>query len=232
VTSKAKSILADLPPELAAVLKQRIAFLKEMGKDWDGEFGFARDVTRTKAFASPEAPAKPGWEATLTPEELREIKEYTSSQSKYNAPLRHSGSWNIVLTEAKLKILDRAIGKAGKYDAPIVVYRGTRFDQSFIEAKLVPGLVFKDEGYFSTSFDTDTALGFSGSASGSIVFEILATRGASVENITRVRGEHELLMKRGTRFLVLDIIEDGQMVQSRTQKVVTKRIVRLLQLKP
>ena len=129
--------------------------------------------------------------------------------------------------------LDSTIAKAGDLPEPAVVWHGTKVGptldslgaegvglsrearEELLERRLADwaeetyavGSEITFPGFTSTSLRSDAALDASLSTSSpGIVFEIVATRGAYVQPVTRFDDEWEILLARGSRFRVVNVI--------------------------
>lgn len=146
------------------------------------------------------------------------LKRYTgSSYELVNDKLRgvrqfEAGSWNA--TEAK-KItgqMDRAMAKSS-VDQAVTVYRGVDKkvfgEWNDIADDMLPGMVFTDQGFSSTS--TDVKLLNSWGGRGKYEIEVLVpegSRGIYVQSISHFPHERELILDRGSSFRVISAQND------------------------
>jgi len=99
-----------------------------------------------------------------------------------------------------IRDLDRIIARAPPLEAPMVVYRGTKFD--VFEG--VPGRVYHIDMFSSAAFDLKWALMYAGHDKRSgLIQRITLARGtrvlaAALVNLWHADGEYEVIMPRGT----------------------------------
>lgn len=104
-------------------------------------------------------------------------------------------------------ILDRIFSRSDmRLPESMPVYRGVDSTRVFGQmSKARPGDVVTDWGFGSFTGNRRVASDFGASNSGGVLFELIApkgTRSAYVESITNARGEQELIMPRGTTFVI------------------------------
>lgn len=115
-----------------------------------------------------------------------------------------------------VKALDDFIAHTPKYPGDQRLYRGVALPAADA-AKLVPGAVFSDKAYASTSSDMKSSLSFIGpradpAGKTQVLIQIQGHRsGVSVSHITGAKGEGEVLFARGTRFRVEKVSEVNYM---------------------
>lgn len=139
------------------------------------------------------------------------VKLYTgSSYEDINGILRNTistssmSSASLTLVEMATDDLTDMIRQAPQITSAVKLYRGMQLD---VDSKLYRditkvGTVFKDSGFVSTSVAKSTAFG------GNVRMEILVPKGsklAYVDSISRLQGEKEALLQRGSMFYVRSI---------------------------
>lgn len=103
---------------------------------------------------------------------------------------------------------------------PITTFRGTELDMfgvsSVSELESMTGDVVRDLGFSSTSINPGSAF------NGSVAMQIEippGTRGAYVANVSQFPGEREFVLAPGTRFRILEVVQDGSNARVRVEVV-------------
>jgi hypothetical protein len=143
----------------------------------------------------------------MTGTEAKAVLDYQSSSGFLNGKLRSDQPLGASATEG-VKNLDSAFSKCPPLAEDITTYRGL---PGGIKLKLVEGgvgTVIQDKGYVSTSKNKHTAESF---GNGSYLY-ITSPKGTKVLDLNATlkqkslhKGEHEVLLPRGTRFKVTKI---------------------------
>jgi hypothetical protein len=161
----------------------------------------AKTIAQKKAYLSKQTTK---WEATLKPEELKSIQNYTSSGFIYmNTALRED---NVEGHSYESKINDAQSGLLkGSLKKPMTVYRGMNASGNNLQKILDTmdvgvGQTFTDKAFVSTSIDKNSAFG------GNIKMHIIlpeGTKGAYVDPVSSVPGEREYILPHHTKFKVI-----------------------------
>lgn len=141
------------------------------------------------------------------------------------------------------KLLDSAIDKAPKVQK--VVYRGVQefgtasIDraggaENWIKQNYVPGEEIVIDGYQSSTPDPNIALEYFSGSNGAL-FEIVTPEGLNITNKSGLKGEKEVLLPRGSRYVVSSvrkvnevIYEDSDVEFESPQQAENVTIVRLI----
>jgi hypothetical protein len=145
--------------------------------------------------------------AGLTPAESAALKGYTLTDYRHlNSPLWHGKP----LAPAQVKQvghLDAIFARQKPLEQPVRCWRGFSGDEKRTKEILAQmkkaqkaGTVVEWPGYTSTSIHPGL-----GRAFGMVRFEIQVRHGVYLEGFSGVRGEHEMLLPRGSRFRVLGV---------------------------
>ncbi len=151
----------------------------------------------------------------LTDAQKQALKNYTNgSYNHLNKKLR-SGQ-PLDTGQAHLAFaMDQAL-KNSSFTKDGVVYRGIANPTAFFGPEIKKGTIVLDNGYLSTSKNYSTASGFSGGgfSGGGMIARILVKAGdpgLDVSGFSLHSGEHEVVLPRGSMFIVKDII--GKIVE-------------------
>ena len=161
------------------------------------------------------------WVEGLSFEEYSALYEYKKEGFRsLNRALRdHDGDLSLLPPEDRLRAegLDAALEKAPAFEKPVVVYRG-RLPDAVLEAfeageeETLPGQVFGDPAYTSTSLYSGIARAYSGSSRfPDSVGRITLPPGtkAGCVDVVFDKGQHELLLPRGAGFRIDSAYRDG-----------------------
>lgn len=156
--------------------------------------------------------------ADLTYEENGTLTRYTgASFRRINEGLR-SGEPLTKAVQRDVDDMHAAFGKARALDEDVVVHRG--IDEMHPVAvhaesgKLQPGAVIRDDGFLSTSLDTQVAEEFAlWGKKGGYRFELTATRGT--RTLAGDRFESELIFNSGTRFEITEVDQAARIIRGR-----------------
>lgn len=144
------------------------------------------------------------WEQQLTQEEVKNIKLYTSCSFKYNEHLRQN---KYPRYKNRILHIDSALEKASTPEN-VITFRWIDLEglQRLAScASIHSGTKFLEKGYSSTT------LFFNGSIeySGDVLFILIVPKnynGACLKNISNIKAEDELLLKRNSVYTVDKII--------------------------
>ncbi|MBX4215693.1 hypothetical protein KW797_01970 [Candidatus Parcubacteria bacterium] len=170
---------------------------------------------------------------TLSASEQEALTRYTgSSFERINDRLRQVRSFSGT-DEQSLKFtthqLDLAFAKSG-LDEDTKLYRGVRED-SFppewkgLDVDLLPGMVYTDNGFTSTSTDKTRAEGWGGSGNESYKITILAPKDYEaiyVQSISQFPNEREMLLARGASFRIVDATQESNGLRRITVELLPK----------
>lgn len=147
--------------------------------------------------------ADPKLNALLTDEEYLAIRAYTSNlYREINPALRRgaAGEWEGLVKEASRgmeKLAENGYGFKG------VVRRDAFFSKGEIDRLFKRDGVFADPGFLSSSTKLE------GVFPGNTVIELNSKNGVLINSLSEFADEAEVLFKPGTRFRVLEVIEDA-----------------------
>lgn len=145
------------------------------------------------------------WEQSLTLEEIKNIKLYTSNSFKFNEHLRH---FRFPSYKGRIQHIDSALEKSSTPEN-IISYRWLDIEglRHFIGSTIIyTGTKFLEKGYSSTT------LFFSGNPQycpDDVLFILKIPKyfnGACLNNISNIPTEDEVLLKRNTIYTVEKII--------------------------
>ncbi|WP_176705865.1 ADP-ribosyltransferase [Paenibacillus hemerocallicola] len=161
-------------------------------------------------FSNPDAvrswvsEVSPEWRKSLTDVETDAIRTYTgSSYTKINRKLR-SGSPDISYDD----VIAGIVSGLNKFELTdnITVYRGMNKNIFGVPASEMPGMVFSDLGFVSTSLLKSSSFG------GQLRFEIrvpAGSKGAPVMPLSQFENENEFLLQEGTSFQIIDAKDEN-----------------------
>ena len=145
-------------------------------------------------------------------ESVASLKTYVAESQQINGILRKNGRTPKEDDLKDVENIDRAFKSAEPLPHDTIVYRGASLPSSLVNSLKV-GSSIKDEGFVSTSQSEKIALSFIQESSPDkgkthVLFTILAEKGSKVLPVSElhkeggVSAEKELLMNRGTSFIV------------------------------
>jgi hypothetical protein len=183
------------------------------------EFSFA-DVDRLNRHMDAQYGA---WMANADADELEAVRHYKGAgYSMMNAYLRGRRSGGQLYMRDRyvdvadvVPLVDDAIASSEvPFDA--MVFRGTRFLPGEVRAEFAnikPGDILTDGGFVSTTTDYDTMANFAGKSPESYLMQIYVpkgTNGLALDAVTNAPKEHEIVLPRGTSFLVRAVDSVGE----------------------
>lgn len=146
------------------------------------------------------------WRQNLTKNQAVSLKDYASSGfMAINGSLRGIEK-PTPYTDNRIKAIDHALAKFQNPYA-VTLWRGTKlktFKYGLEKGKLHIGARYSDQGYLSTSLIKEGILGFGTNA----VVKVQLPKGnyaAPLYKISDYENEQEMLLKRGTKFIVTGI---------------------------
>lgn len=197
--------LRSAPPRLARVVAPRVPTLDErFARAASGQdaldaptFGLdRRAVARPKAFTQAMADSLSGYQGS----DFANINRRLRGQ-----PLK-SGLLNAALTDAAVADIDAAMA-ASTLARETLVYRGVEDARTMFGARLdgdLTGLEWREDAYVSTSADRAMAEGFAATLGNSgLVMRILTPKGTGAVQVSGLKLEAEILLRRGMRFRVI-----------------------------
>jgi len=183
------------------------------------ERGRAEQERRAELKASHQAlsSAYKSWESGLTPSERASVDFYASPEAEaFNDALRRGKPTSQQLERARS--LDSALSKVAS-PRDLTVYRGIRLTTSEL-SRFKVGFRFRDQGFVSTSLDSDVAYDFAsrdvgpGTGRGRpLVFTLRLPKGSPggyIDATSFSSDEKEFLLPRGRKFRVVRRHSSGQ----------------------
>lgn len=142
----------------------------------------------------------------------------------------------------KVQVLDKVFSKLKPFKEPVTVFRGWNIPphqdvSAYLAETFVPGTIWADKTYMSTSLNADVAVQFPNhdvKAGHKIMFEIITDNGLPVpRDYTFMNGEAELLLARKNKFVVAEVIPNSvyewKMSKDDTEPYKTKAtVIRLI----
>jgi len=165
------------------------------------------------SFALHMSPGRVVGAENSTSEDRRVLEKYVDHFAYLINKALRTGDQNYLEKKAEyIRALGRALDRLPAFHG--VVYRGSLFPP-IIGAATVPGLIFVDPAFVSTSRSLDVADGYTGVDG--YLYIILGSSGRVLgydKSIDELSVEEEVLFKTGTRFEVLAVVAEPK--ESRT----------------
>lgn len=204
ILKKKEALLASLPQELRGTMMERLKSLEQVAtaKPVEKVKRFGQDTNSMEEWGRKHYES---WANSLTYEEKEAIGEYTGSGYTWMNRALRSGSRTGLQAAAKKQItaLEDALKRA-KLAETIEVTRGVNQlrDTGVRAEEFVPGYIYQDKGFMSTSLKDKPPLGASAQ------FIIRLPKGApgayvNAAPTSSVRSEREFLLPPGSRLKVV-----------------------------
>lgn len=220
---------AELDATIAGLLGDGLLPTVPTSSSPQPQFPSATEIRVGERYA--DLPGERAWLDALTPEQRSALRDYTSKSGDFSADelnyLLRQGDLSAEQAE-RVALIEDAIRQArasGITPGDKFLYRGQQLDLSgpvfgLTDDEIIARVhelalqrypigteVNLGRGSFiSTSTDVTPALDAALSRqSPGVVFEILPTRGAPLQSVTRYDDEYEFLIDRGQRFRVVDV---------------------------
>jgi len=190
---------------------------------------------REAAVVARLEPAYAAWRTALTADETQAVHSHQGhAYRNMNRGLRYAAGGdprgNHLIDHTRMQQLDALISR-GRVPHDTTVYRGRRRVTHLAAARAVIGTWDTDHGYVSTSVNVAVGEGFAlrGDTNGTL-YQITVPAGShaawlhslDVEEL----GEHELLLPRGSEFLITDVSQRAHpQVQGQMINVIHMRVV-------
>jgi len=164
----------------------------------------------------------------LKEDELKAIYDYTTMDfkkirqnlSRYDVDRNVSVSFPKAkreLLQKKVQILDSIMAKVKPSGEPTILFRGGDIPEyedpaEWVSKNFIPGQVWVDKTYLSTSADVHIATCFPNKEvkeGHTLMFEIISNGGLPIPaGATFMNGEHEVLFPRKNKFIVAEVIPE------------------------
>lgn len=147
----------------------------------------------------------------LTRDQVDALRDYTHNGYKeLNASMRQCPPNFTCLEEfdrEQVELIDTAIEQAGRFEDPVVVYRGMTGASEVLSAmqSCIGGDPIMLPSITSTSVNPEKAYEFTVQSSDNCLFHITAKTGLYVESLSSTPGEEEVLKSSGTKYKVVAV---------------------------